>query len=713
MKKFTLLLISIFITQWLQAQCAIQELSLTERTTEATYIFEGKVIHQEAMWNDTQSKIWTRHTIQVFKKFKGNTGKVVYLLTPGGVVEGMGMLVTPSLQLQNGDIGLFFSDLTKFTAPEAGEMLHLKPFASLQGFIRYDLDKQQATDHFKKYENIPTQLYSRITNQLGKAYTELKPLPQTSAQKQLMPQVSTITPLTVTAGTFETITITGSGFGTQTGSATVRFRNPDFFGLSVAYQSVPDDHIISWSDTQIEVIVPGRDIGIGSSGAGSGAVRVVTSDGVFGQSADAITVLYNKVTLGMREVDLVNDNGNGGYTMTYHTDMFNNLPAREAVERGLINWRCAALSNFQTAASPTSTDCPSNDGVNIIAFDSSCSLDVGLLAQSTQWYLACGNGDAFFEEMDILFDADVAWNFGPTATGVGMKDFESIVTHELGHVHGMGHVLDYGNLMYPSLASATDIRTIDTDAETCANAIMAHSVVDNACAGSSAMMALSTCGGVVVNVEVFLEGAYDAVTEQMVTFLKDSDLVPLNQPYNRPPWNYTGTESVVSIPDNVVDWLLIEVRDESYNVLKSQAAFLRSDGRILDLDGSEGVYFPSILGNQNYHIAVRHRNHLAIVSDITTNLPNLQPLLLTDVDNVKGNAIQVQSLAPNLYAMRAGDFDSDGVVTVSDFNFYTTQTAQINFYLDGDCNLDKSVTVADFNFYQPNTSVIGVTEIRY
>lgn len=63
--------------------------------------------------------------------------------------------------------------------------------------------------------------------------------------------------------------------------------------------------------------------------------------------------------------------------------------------------------------------------------------------------------------------------------------------------------------------------------------------------------------------------------------------------------------------------------------------------------------------------------------------------------------------------MKSGDFNSDGVVTVTDFNNYTIQASLINQYLDGDGNLDGNVTVTDFNFYTPHAGVIGVEVVRY
>ncbi len=62
---------------------------------------------------------------------------------------------------------------------------------------------------------------------------------------------------------------------------------------------------------------------------------------------------------------------------------------------------------------------------------------------------------------------------------------------------------------------------------------------------------------ITVDITAFLEGPYNGtIMTQGLT-----GLVPLNQPYNTAPWNYTGTESVVSVPALAIDWVLIELRD--------------------------------------------------------------------------------------------------------------------------------------------------------
>ena len=50
----------------------------------------------------------------------------------------------------------------------------------------------------------------------------------------------------------------------------------------------------------------------------------------------------------------------------------------------------------------------------------------------------------------------------------------------------------------------------------------------------------------------------------MRTTLNSGGIIPLSQPYIGAPYNYTGTESVATIPNaNIVDWVLIEHRKPS------------------------------------------------------------------------------------------------------------------------------------------------------
>lgn len=196
------------------------------------------------------------------------------------------------------------------------------------------------------------------------------------------------------------------------------------------------------------------------------------------------------------------------------------------------------------------------------------------------------------------------------------------------------------------------------------------------------------------------------------------DLIALEQPFARPPWNYTGTESVASIanvPANVIDWVLVELRpvNDISTVAGQGAAFLLDNGRLQDVNGDAGATVNGA-SDGDYYTVIRSRNHLATISAFEATLPNdvFSPVDFTFEENVFG-ANQVADMGDGWFAQFAGDFNSDGVIIVQDFNFYTTQQAQINQYLDSDCNFDGNATVGDYNLYLPNASIIGTTEIRY
>ncbi len=113
--------------------------------------------------------------------------------------------------------------------------------------------------------------------------------------------------------------------------------------------------------------------------------------------------------------------------------------------------------------------------------------------------------------------------------------------------------------------------------------------------------------------KVYLQGAYNGA--DMNTNLQNNSLLPLAQPYAGV---YSGTESVVSIPADVVDWVLVQLRNPSTTVIAERAAFLKKDGNVVDLDGSSAVSFPNVAAG-NYYVAIKHRNHLGVM----TNMPVL------------------------------------------------------------------------------------------
>ena len=119
-----------------------------------------------------------------------------------------------------------------------------------------------------------------------------------------------------------------------------------------------------------------------------------------------------------------------------------------------------------------------------------------------------------------------------------------------------------------------------------------------------------------IGAKIYLQGVWDDMAEEMKTDLRLNNLIPLEQPYSGAPWDYEGWECVDAIPADVVDWVLVQIRDaDDHNtILKQRACFLRKDGVIVDLFGNEGIDF----GFSNYesaYVCVIHRNHQGVLTN--------------------------------------------------------------------------------------------------
>ncbi|MBL7786897.1 MAG: M4 family metallopeptidase [Chitinophagales bacterium] len=216
-----------------------------------------------------------------------------------------------------------------------------------------------------------------------------------------------------------------------------------------------------------------------------------------------------------------------------------------------------------------------------------------------------------------------------------------------------------------------------------------------------------------VRAKALLEGALNPTTALMTTTLNNQNLLPLSQPFNQSPWQYAGVQAVSSqlaIPNEVTDWVLLEVRDASgMAIIEQKAAWILKNGAIVDIyqPQSESIRFHFLDNNQYYRLVVRHRNHLAVISDLVQVQNNEFAYDFTQ------NSSAQQTWINGKWALAAGDMNADGVISVADYNYYLLQAGIINQYNAADCNLDKTVSVLDRNAYQPNAAKMGMPEIRY
>lgn len=202
-------------------------------------------------------------------------------------------------------------------------------------------------------------------------------------------------------------------------------------------------------------------------------------------------------------------------------------------------------------------------------------------------------------------------------------------------------------------------------------------------------------------------------------------LIPKAQPYNVAFGQlsaYLGTESVPSIPTNMTDWVLVELRNATNPsvVIATRAAILLNNGNVVDTTAgfASPLYFPVAAGN--YFVAIRHRNHLGIRSSSALNLSSTaiaydfslaqnnayqNPALIVSAANPSGNAAMAQ--LGNVYAMWAGNANGDSRVSLNGINNDLTSIGTYltnlglptigRVYSPFDINLDGKVALTGLN----------------
>ncbi|HVO74518.1 MAG TPA: hypothetical protein VMT35_10885 [Ignavibacteriaceae bacterium] len=199
------------------------------------------------------------------------------------------------------------------------------------------------------------------------------------------------------------------------------------------------------------------------------------------------------------------------------------------------------------------------------------------------------------------------------------------------------------------------------------------------------------------NIKVFLEGCYSTAAGKMNIYLENLGYIPLHQPYIISPWNYNGSESVTSLPAGIVDWILLEIRSgiAASTMVTRKAAFLSSEGMIVDLDGSSSVQFNS-LGNGNYYIIIRHRNHLPVMSSSTIYFSQgrAQPYNFTISQNKAYGNNPMTNLGNGKFGMICGDTNGDGIIDASDRSYSWNDRLKLG-YKNCDITLDGIVDASD------------------
>ena len=206
-----------------------------------------------------------------------------------------------------------------------------------------------------------------------------------------------------------------------------------------------------------------------------------------------------------------------------------------------------------------------------------------------------------------------------------------------------------------------------------------------------------------LELKVFLEGPFNGV-DMNTDLISIEPFNPFNQPYNAPPWNYPGTESITSIPNtDIVDWVLVELRDTTLaglatpeSMIARQAAFMLKDGSIVGMDGISNLRFDVAINYQLFTV-IHHRNHLAIMSaNPLTETAGFYTYDFSSGENQVYNGTSGHKDLGGLWGMYAGDGNKDGYINASDKNVWSTEAGTFG-YFTFDYDLDAQVDNPDKN----------------
>jgi len=170
-----------------------------------------------------------------------------------------------------------------------------------------------------------------------------------------------------------------------------------------------------------------------------------------------------------------------------------------------------------------------------------------------------------------------------------------------------------------------------------------------------------------LNLRAFLQGPFNPTEQMMRDGLRAAALIPSQQPYDRAPFNYDGTETAATDrlaetgANAPVDWVLVELRhaNDPSVIVAQQAALLQRDGDIMQAETSaDTLIFPDLPAD-SYYIAIRHRNHLGIMTANPIHLSTTPTQVDFTQSTTPTHGDNARSLNNEHALMWAGDINGD------------------------------------------------------
>lgn len=508
------LVILMGLTNKASGQCMSIPVKLEQRVEKSTTIVKAVVKDKES-YKDKKGNIYTFNLLEVHTILKGDSSlSTIGAITIGGEIGNEMQISYPAVQLDiDNQYVLFLEENNETIAnPDVKakypELQQCLIYADAQGALQFQHNQYIDALYHKYYSE--EELFSLILKMTGgNLYNKIPSTAQRLVNNQdnaATAAILSIIPDNTLAGTInllDFITITGTGFGLTRGTNNVSFRNVNDGGASWVIP-IATDYVL-WTDVSIIVKVP--------ENAGTGTIDVAGT-----LSSTPITVRYSHTAVNssfsgfgsnMRQrFHLRNKNSNGGYTLSPNsTSGFSgNSQAVTTLLDAMDTWTCNTGMNWQLGSNTLSEF--ALDGENVVMFDA--SLPVGVLGRLTNRLSAGSSGGCsgtntvwWVNEFDLQMRPDppvtgTSWEYGPSLPSSSEYDFESVILHELGHAHGLGHRMANGQTMHYAVSNGVASRSLDSNEIRAGLEKLAYSTTTTCFnpGGSGTPMTLQSCSSV-------------------------------------------------------------------------------------------------------------------------------------------------------------------------------------------------------------------------
>ncbi len=200
-----------------------------------------------------------------------------------------------------------------------------------------------------------------------------------------------------------------------------------------------------------------------------------------------------------------------------------------------------------------------------------------------------------------------------------------------------------------------------------------------------------------LSAKAILQGAWNGAT--MSTGLKTAGLLPGSDPYGQ---GITPSVAPNSSTAQVVDWVKVELRDGANpaTVVDTRVGFLLSNGTVVDTGYVQPISFFNV-PSANYHVVIRHRNHLGVMSAGVVDFSSGTGVIDFTLNSTATYGTHARTdLGSGVMGLWAGDVNGDGAIRHSATPSDATPVS--NAVMNHENNTARSATYTGYiNVYSP------------